>query len=236
MLKVDRISVFYGQIQALWDVSIEVELGEIVAIIGANGAGKTSLIKTVMGINKPASGSIWFNDMNITKEPTHSIVKNGVTCIPEGRRVFPKLTVRENLEMGCYSKRLNKNLMERQLERVYHLFPRLKERKGQLGGTLSGGEQQMLAIGRGLMNNPKLLLLDEPSLGLAPIVVDDMFEIIQKNNKEEKIPVLLVEQNAYSALEISNRAYALELGHIVKSGFSQSLLRDSDIIKSYLGG
>lgn len=236
MLKVDRISVFYGQIQALWDVSIEVELGEIVAIIGANGAGKTSLIKTVMGINKPASGSIWFNDMNITKEPTHSIVKNGVTCIPEGRRVFPKLTVRENLEMGCYSKRLNKNLMERQLERVYHLFPRLKERKGQLGGTLSGGEQQMLAIGRGLMNNPKLLLLDEPSLGLAPIVVDDMFEIIQKINKEEKIPVLLVEQNAYSALEISNRAYALELGHIVKSGFSQSLLRDSDIIKSYLGG
>lgn len=236
MLKVDRISVFYGQIQALWDVSIEVELGEIVAIIGANGAGKTSLIKTVMGINKPASGSIWFNDLNITKEPTHSIVKNGVTCIPEGRRVFPKLTVRENLEMGCYSKRLNKNLMERQLERVYHLFPRLKERKGQLGGTLSGGEQQMLAIGRGLMNNPKLLLLDEPSLGLAPIVVDDMFEIIQKINKEEKIPVLLVEQNAYSALEISNRAYALELGHIVKSGFSQSLLRDSDIIKSYLGG
>ena len=236
MLKVDRISVFYGQIQALWDVSIEVELGEIVAIIGANGAGKTSLIKTVMGINKPASGSIWFNDMNITKEPTHSIVKNGVTCIPEGRRVFPKLTVRENLEMGCYSKRLNKNLMERQLERVYHLFPRLKERKGQLGGTLSGGEQQMLAIGRGLMNNPKLLLLDEPSLGLAPIVVDDMFEIIQKINKEEKIPVLLVEQNAYSALEISNRAYALELGHIVKSGFSQSLLRDSDIIKSYLCG
>jgi branched-chain amino acid transport system ATP-binding protein len=236
VLKVDRISVFYGQIQALWDVSIEVELGEIVAIIGANGAGKTSLIKTVMGINKPASGSIWFNDMNITKEPTHSIVKNGVTCIPEGRRVFPKLTVRENLEMGCYSKRLNKNLMERQLERVYHLFPRLKERKGQLGGTLSGGEQQMLAIGRGLMNNPKLLLLDEPSLGLAPIVVDDMFEIIQKINKEEKIPVLLVEQNAYSALEISNRAYALELGHIVKSGFSQSLLRDSDIIKSYLGG
>ncbi len=236
MLKVDRISVFYGQIQALWDVSIEVELGEIVAIIGANGAGKTSLIKTVMGINKPASGSIWFNDMNITKEPTHSIVKNGVTCIPEGRRVFPKLTVRENLEMGCYSKRLNKNLMESQLERVYHLFPRLKERKGQLGGTLSGGEQQMLAIGRGLMNNPKLLLLDEPSLGLAPIVVDDMFEIIQKINKEEKIPVLLVEQNAYSALEISNRAYALELGHIVKSGFSQSLLRDSDIIKSYLGG
>ena len=174
--------------------------------------------------------------MNITKEPTHSIVKNGVTCIPEGRRVFPKLTVRENLEMGCYSKRLNKNLMESQLERVYHLFPRLKERKGQLGGTLSGGEQQMLAIGRGLMNNPKLLLLDEPSLGLAPIVVDDMFEIIQKINKEEKIPVLLVEQNAYSALEISNRAYALELGHIVKSGFSQSLLRDSDIIKSYLGG
>lgn len=236
MLKVDRISVFYGQIQALWDVSIEVELGEIVAIIGANGAGKTSLIKTAMGINKPASGSIWFNDLNITKEPTHSIVKNGVTCIPEGRRVFPKLTVRENLEMGCYSKRLNKNLMESQLERVYHLFPRLKERKGQLGGTLSGGEQQMLAIGRGLMNNPKLLLLDEPSLGLAPIVVDDMFEIIQKINKEEKIPVLLVEQNAYSALEISNRAYALELGHIVKSGFSQSLLRDSDIIKSYLGG
>ena len=236
MLKVDRISVFYGQIQALWDVSIEVELGEIVAIIGANGAGKTSLIKTVMGINKPASGSIWFNDLNITKEPTHSIVKNGVTCIPEGRRVFPKLTVRENLEMGCYSKRLNKNLMESQLERVYHLFPRLKERKGQLGGTLSGGEKQMLAIGRGLMNNPKLLLLDEPSLGLAPIVVDDMFEIIQKINKEEKIPVLLVEQNAYSALEISNRAYALELGHIVKSGFSQSLLRDSDIIKSYLGG
>ncbi len=236
MLKVDRISVFYGQIQALWDVSIEVELGEIVAIIGANGAGKTSLIKTVMGINKPASGSIWFNDLNITKEPTRSIVKNGVTCIPEGRRVFPKLTVRENLEMGCYSKRLNKNLMESQLERVYHLFPRLKERKGQLGGTLSGGEQQMLAIGRGLMNNPKLLLLDEPSLGLAPIVVDDMFEIIQKINKEEKIPVLLVEQNAYSALEISNRAYALELGHIVKSGFSQSLLRDSDIIKSYLGG
>ena len=236
MISTSNISLRVGKKALFEDVNIKFTEGNCYGLIGANGAGKTSLIKTVMGINKPASGSIWFNDLNITKEPTHSIVKNGVTCIPEGRRVFPKLTVRENLEMGCYSKRLNKNLMESQLERVYHLFPRLKERKGQLGGTLSGGEQQMLAIGRGLMNNPKLLLLDEPSLGLAPIVVDDMFEIIQKINKEEKIPVLLVEQNAYSALEISNRAYALELGHIVKSGFSQSLLRDSDIIKSYLGG
>ena len=236
MLKTENINVFYGQIQALWNVSIEVGAHDIVAIIGANGAGKSTLIKTIMGINRAADGSIWFDGENITKTPTHLTVAKGITCIPEGRRIFPKLSVRENLEMGCYSKRLKKQELRAALDEVYSLFPRLKERGQQLGGTLSGGEQQMLAIGRGLMNDPRLLLLDEPSLGLAPIIVDDMFEIIQRVNQERKIPVLLVEQNAYSALEISDRAYALELGHVVKSGMSKDLLDDPDIIKSYLGG
>lgn len=235
MLKVENVNVFYGQVQAIWNVSVNIGAHDIVAIIGANGAGKSTLIKTVMGINKVSGGSIWFDGENISRTPTHTIVAKGITCIPEGRRIFPKLSVRENLEMGCYSKRLSKPRMKDALDEVYQLFPRLKERDRQMGGTLSGGEQQMLAIGRGLMNRPRLLLLDEPSLGLAPIVVDDMFEIIQRINQERQIPILLVEQNAYSALEISHRAYALELGHVVKSGLSKVLLNDPDIKKSYLG-
>ena len=236
MLKVEKINVFYGQVHALWDVSIEIQPKEIVSIIGANGAGKSTLIKTIMGINKVSSGEIWFNDVNVTKRATHKTVADGITCIPEGRHIFPKLTVSENLEMGCYSKRYKKKDLEEMLESVYDLFPRLKERNKQLGGTLSGGEQQMLAIGRGLMNRPKMLILDEPSLGLAPVIVDDMFDVIKRINYEQEIPVLLVEQKAFSALEISNRTYALELGRVVKQGESKDLLQDQDIIKSYLGG
>lgn len=236
MLTIQNIDVFYGQVQALHGVSLEVQGSEIVSIIGANGAGKTTLIQAIIGVNSKTAGTIAYEEQDITKLPTHTIISKGITCVPEGRRIFPKLTVLENLEMGAYPKKQSKQQFQEKVEEVYQMFPRLGERKGQLGGTLSGGEQQMLAIGRALMNDPKILLLDEPSLGLAPIIVDNMFEIIQDINKKRGIPILLVEQNAYSALEISSRTYVLELGRVIKYGESAELLNDPDIIKAYLGG
>lgn len=236
MLEISNLDVGYGEIHVLHDVSLSLAANEITAIIGANGAGKSTLIRSIMGLLKPRAGAIAFGNLPLSKMPTHKIVRSGVTCVPEGRKIFPRLTVQDNLEMGAYSHKTSKKELTQQLEEVYALFPRLHERRKQLGGTLSGGEQQMLAMGRGIMNQPKILLLDEPSLGLAPIIVDEMFDCILNIRSTKKIPILLVEQNAYSALEISDKGYVLELGHIVKQGKSKELMLDSNIRKAYLGG
>ena len=236
MLKVNGINVFYGNVQALFDVSIEVGDNEIVSIIGANGAGKTTLMKTIMGINRPAKGDITYNGEIISNLKAHLVVGRGIVYIPEGREVFPQMSVLENLEMGAFCKKYSKAELDRHVEEVYELFPRLKERARQLAGTLSGGEQQMLAIGRGKMSDPRLLMFDEPSLGLAPVIVDEMFDAIVKINRTRKTPVVIVEQNAFMAMSISDRTYVLEVGHIVGSGPSQELLNSPDIKKAYLGG
>ena len=237
MLKVNGVDTFYGKVQVLHDLSIQVGEQSIVSIIGANGAGKTTLMKTIVGALKPNKGNIQFCSKDITKLPTHKIVLEGITYVPEGRKIFPELTVQENLEMGAYVRKgLSKTQLNNELEELYDIFPRLKERIKQLGGTLSGGEQQMLAIARGLMRQPKLLMLDEPSLGLAPIIVDEVFSAITRINKERKLPILLVEQNAYAAMEISDFTYVLELGRITQSGKSQDLLHSDEIINAYLGG
>ena len=236
MLKVNGINVFYGNVQALFDVSIEVGDNEIVSIIGANGAGKTTLMKTIMGINRPAKGDITYNGEIISNLKAHLVVGRGIVYIPEGREVFPQMSVLENLEMGAFCKKYSKAELDRHVEEVYELFPRLKERARQLAGTLSGGEQQMLAIGRGMMSDPRLLMFDEPSLGLAPVIVDEMFDAIVKINRTRKTPVVIVEQNAFMAMSISDRTYVLEVGHSVGSGPSQELLNSPDIKKAYLGG
>lgn len=236
MLCVEKINVYYGKVQALYDASLQIGKNEIVSIIGANGAGKSPMIRSIMGLTHVSSGAIQFRGQNITKLSTHNRTRQRITCVPEGRHVFPGLSVRDNLEMGAFSRRLNRAALKEEIDKVYAIFPRLKEREKQAGGTLSGGEQQMLAIGRGLMNAPSLLLLDEPSLGLAPIIVDEMFDIIRNINQVQGIPILLVEQNAFHALEVSHHAYVLENGHIVSSGESSKLLYDPDIIKAYLGG
>ena len=237
MLKVNGVDNFYGKVQVLHDLSIQVGEQSIVSIIGANGAGKTTLMKTIVGALNPNKGNIQFCSKDITKLPTHKIVLEGITYVPEGRKIFPELTVQENLEMGAYVRKgLSKTQLNNELEELYDIFPRLKERIKQLGGTLSGGEQQMLAIARGLMRQPKLLMLDEPSLGLAPIIVDEVFSAITRINKERKLPILLVEQNAYAAMEISDFTYVLELGRITQSGKSQDLLHSEEIINAYLGG
>ena len=237
MLKVNGVDTFYGKVLVLHDLSIQVGEQSIVSIIGANGAGKTTLMKTIVGALKPNKGNIQFCSKDITKLPTHKIVLEGITYVPEGRKIFPELTVQENLEMGAYVRKgLSKTQLNNELEELYDIFPRLKERIKQLGGTLSGGEQQMLAIARGLMRQPKLLMLDEPSLGLAPIIVDEVFSAITRINKERKLPILLVEQNAYAAMEISDFTYVLELGRITQSGKSQDLLHSEEIINAYLGG
>lgn len=237
MLKVNGVDNFYGKVQVLHDLSIQVGEQSIVSIIGANGAGKTTLMKTIVGALKPNKGNIQFCSKDITKLPTHKIVLEGITYVPEGLKIFPELTVQENLEMGAYVRKgLSKTQLNNELEELYDIFPRLKERIKQLGGTLSGGEQQMLAIARGLMRQPKLLMLDEPSLGLAPIIVDEVFSAITRINKERKLPILLVEQNAYAAMEISDFTYVLELGRITQSGKSQDLLHSEEIINAYLGG
>ena len=237
MLKVNGVDTFYGKVQVLHDLSIQVGEQSIVSIIGANGAGKTTLMKTIVGALKPNKGNIQFCSKDITKLPTHKIVLEGITYVPEGRKIFPELTVQENLERGAYVRKgLSKTQLNNELEELYDIFPRLKERIKQLGGTLSGGEQQMLAIARGLMRQPKLLMLDEPSLGLAPIIVDEVFSAITRINKERKLPILLVEQNAYAAMEISDFTYVLELGRITQSGKSQDLLHSEEIINAYLGG
>lgn len=233
MLTVKDLNVYYGMIHALKDVSFEVNEGEIVALIGANGAGKTTTLHTVSGLLPAKSGTVEFEGKNITKMPGHQIVRQGMAHVPEGRRVFSGLTVYENLKMGAYT-RSDKQEIANALDMVYSSFPRLAERSRQLAGTLSGGEQQMLAMGRALMAHPRLLLMDEPSMGLSPLFVAEIFKIIEQVNKQG-VTILLVEQNAKKALSIANRAYVLETGHVVKSGDAKVLLDDEDIKKAYLG-
>lgn len=234
MLKVTDLTVHYGAIQALRGISFDVNEGEIITLIGSNGAGKTTTLHSVSNIIKKTSGKVEFLDNDITNVSADSIVKTGLIQVPEGRRVFANMSVKENLEMGAYTRK-DKAGIKTDMEKVYELFPRLKERIKQLSGTLSGGEQQMLAMGRALMSNPKLLLLDEPSMGLAPILVDEIFSIIQEINKTGTT-ILLVEQNAYKALSIADRAYILETGTIIKSGKASDLINDDTVKSAYLGG
>ncbi len=233
MLEVKGLQVYYGVIQALKDVSFEVNQGEVIALIGANGAGKTTTLHTVTGLLPAKQGSIIFEGKDITKMPAHKIVELGIAHVPEGRRVFADLTVYENLIMGAYTRKDKKEIAEN-LENVYKRFPRLKERKNQKAGTMSGGEQQMLAMGRALMSNPKMIVMDEPSMGLSPIFVNEIFDIIEKVSASGTT-VLLVEQNAKKALSIADRAYVLETGNIVLSGDAKELMNDDSIKKAYLG-
>ena len=232
MLQVDKINVYYGKIHALKDVSLEVEAGEIVALIGANGAGKSTTLKTVSGMLHPQSGSIRFMDTDITHTESFRLVSRGMAHVPEGRRIFLQMTVQENLEMGAYT---NPGYTKEGLAKVYGLFPRLKHRKSQVAGTLSGGEQQMLAMGRALMSQPQLLMLDEPSMGLAPILVQQIFDIVRELHRAGTT-ILLVEQNAEMALKIANRAYVLETGGIAMSGDAATLANDDSVRRAYLGG
>jgi branched-chain amino acid transport system ATP-binding protein len=233
MLEVKKINTFYGKVQVLWDVSLKVIKKEIVAFIGANGAGKTTLINTISGLLRPASGTIKFLGKNIEGQAPHSIVELGICHIPEGRRLFPDMSVRENLEMGAYLRRAWRQ-KEETLEHVYELFPVLQERGGQLARTLSGGEQQMLAMGRGLMSRPKLCIIDEPSNGLAPLMVKEIFDIIQ-GLRDQGIAILLIEQNVRQTLEVADRAYVLENGRVILSGEGKKLLKQELIKKAYLG-
>jgi branched-chain amino acid transport system ATP-binding protein len=234
MLKVENIDVYYGAIHALKGVSLEVKEGEIVTLIGANGAGKSTSLQTISGLIRQKRGKIMFSGRDISFSPAQEIVRMGISQVPEGRRIFANLSVRENLEMGAYLQK-GKEGLKKTLEKVYEKFPRLRERLNQRAGTLSGGEQQMLAMGRALMAQPKLLLLDEPSMGLAPILVKEIFSIIKEIN-EAGTTILLVEQNAKMALSIANRAYVLETGRIVTSGPAQELAESEQIKKAYLGG
>jgi branched-chain amino acid transport system ATP-binding protein len=233
MLEVSNINTFYGRIQVLWDVSLMVAQGEIVALVGANGAGKTTLLNTITGLLRPASGKIEYCGRRIDGLEPHIIVGLGISHIPEGRRLFPDMSVRENLEMGSYLKRVWED-KEETLAWVYELFPKLRERERQLARTLSGGEQQMVAMGRGLMSKPKLCIIDEPSSGLAPIIVDETFHII-RGLRDRGIAVLLIEQNVQQTLETADRAYVLENGWIVIAGESKKLLQEDLIKKAYLG-
>ena len=233
MLRVEKIDVFYDDAQALWDVSFTVSPGEIVTLIGSNGAGKSTTLKAISGLVPPASGEIHFDGTRIDRLPAHRIVERGVSHIPEGRRLWPGLTVLENLELGAYP-RSARAARQETIAKVFQIFPRLQERKSQSAGTLSGGEQQMLAIGRGLLSKPKLLILDEPSLGLAPLLVSNIFETIQMINRQG-VTVLLVEQNVNYALTISHRGYVLETGRIVLFGKGQELLADEHMKTAYLG-
>ncbi|USP46312.1 ABC transporter ATP-binding protein [Alcaligenes faecalis] len=232
MLKLDSVSTHYGAIQALDQVSVDVNQGEIVTLIGANGAGKTTLLMTVCGSPRASSGSISFMGEDITQADTHRIMRKGIAISPEGRRVFPDLTVSENLKMGGFF--LNRSEIEEGEEHVYKLFPRLKERSAQRAGTMSGGEQQMLAIGRALMSKPSLLLLDEPTLGLAPLIIAQIFDII-RTIRDEGVTVFLVEQNANKALQVADRGYVLETGKVVMQDTGVNLLANPDIRKAYLG-
>jgi branched-chain amino acid transport system ATP-binding protein len=234
MLKIKNLHVKYGVIPALKGISFHVSPGEIVALIGANGAGKTTALHSISGLARAAEGSIVFDGQDITNLPAHQTVGLGISQVPEGRGVFPNLTVLENLQLGAYLRK-DKAEIEKDLRTVYKIFPRMEERQKQAGGTLSGGEQQMLAISRALMARPKLLLLDEPSMGLAPIVVEDIFKTIRKINKQNKTTILLVEQNAHMALMLSNWTYVLETGEVVMAGNSKDLQNDDKIKKAYLG-
>jgi branched-chain amino acid transport system ATP-binding protein len=233
MLRVEKVNAAYGSLQVLWDVSFEVREGEIVTIIGSNGAGKTTIANVITGLLKPLSGRVTFDGEDITNMPANERVKLGIALVPEGREIFPKMTVLDNLLLGAYTVR-NKGEVEERLKWVYDIFPKLKERETQLAGTLSGGEQQMVAIARSLMANPKLLILDEPSLGLAPIVVIKVFEIIERLNREG-VTILLSAQNVYRALEISSRAYVLETGRITLEGRGKELLENPYVKEAYLG-
>ena len=232
LLQVDNIEVYYGVIKALKGISFEVNKGEIVALIGANGAGKTTILHTVTGLLKPKTGKISFKGNEITKVPAHKIVTMGMAHVPEGRRIFSQLSVLDNIKLGAFTRK-DKEEIEETLNYVYERFPRLKERKNQIAGTLSGGEQQMLAMGRALMSKPEFVLMDEPSMGLSPLLVSEIFEIIKAIN-ENGTTVLLVEQNAKKALSIADRAYVLETGNIVLSGDAKDLMNDESVKKAYL--
>ena len=233
ILKVDKINVYYGAIHAIKGISFEVNEGEIVTLIGANGAGKSTTLQTVSGLLRSRTGSIEFNGENISHVPAHKLVYKGLAQVPEGRRIFLQMSVEENLEMGAFTQ---KNAgIDADLESVYEQFPRLRERKKQIAGTLSGGEQQMLAMGRALMSHPKLLMLDEPSMGLAPILVEQIFDIIRQLHKNGTT-ILLVEQNAQMALSVADRAYVLETGKITLSGTGKELAESDEVRKAYLGG
>ena len=233
LLDVSDLQVSYGAIRALQGISFNIEKGEIVTLIGANGAGKSTTLRTVSGLLRPVGGDIRYRESSITRTAPERIVKAGISQVPEGRQIFAKLTVLENLEMGAFTRR-DKDAIEAAMERVFVSFPRLKERLKQLGGTLSGGEQQMLAMGRGLMSEPELLLLDEPSMGLAPILVEEIFDIIERINSEGT-SILLVEQNAAMALSIADRGYVLETGRVVLEGSANDLLENPDVQRAYLG-
>jgi branched-chain amino acid transport system ATP-binding protein len=233
MLAVEKVNFAYGDLQVLWDIDLVVKEGEIVTLVGANGAGKSTTLRNISRLVRWSSGSIRFQGQDLGLLEAHDVVSRGIVQVPEGRRIFPEMTVLENLRMGSYPKETRKD-RQRNLERAFALFPRLREREKQLGGTLSGGEQQMLAIGRGLMANPRLLLLDEPSLGLSPLLVKNIFEIIREINRQG-VTILLVEQNVHQSLRIAHRAYVLETGHVVLSGTGEELLVDDHVRKAFLG-
>lgn len=234
MLKVSDLRVSYGAIKAIQGISFDVKEGEIISLIGSNGAGKTTTLQSLSNIIQKESGSVFFYDKDITKVSSDEIVKMGLVHVPEGRRIFSNMTVKENLDIGAYTRK-DKDGIRKDRDRVFELFPRLAERMKQYAGTLSGGEQQMLAIGRGLMARPKLLLLDEPSMGLAPILVDEIFSIVKSINREG-VTILLVEQNAFKALALANRGYILETGKIIKTGTGEELVNDPAVKSAYLGG
>ena len=233
VLEVEGIHTFYGAIEALKGITIEVQQGEIVTLIGSNGAGKTTTLRSINGLNHPRRGTIVFQGKNITRTPAHEVVKRGISQSPEGRKLFPRMSVVENLELGAFQ-RVDRTEMKEDMDRVFSLFPRLAERKSQKAGTLSGGEQQMLAIGRALMARPKLLLLDEPSMGLAPILVEKIFQIVREIN-EQGTPILLVEQNALMALDTADRGYVLETGRVALADDAKALKRNERVRKTYLG-
>jgi branched-chain amino acid transport system ATP-binding protein len=233
MLKVERLDYAYDDLKVLWDVNLEVNKGEIVTVVGANGAGKSTTLRNISRLLSPAAGTITFEGASLNKLASHQVVELGIIQVPEGRRIFPEMTVLENLRMGSFVKSVRKD-REKNLARVFSLFPKLAERQEQLGGTMSGGEQQMLAIGRGLMANPRLLLLDEPSLGLSPLFVKNIFSIIQEINRQGTT-VLLVEQNVYQSLRISHRAYVMETGRVVLTGPGPELLDNPHVKKAFLG-
>ena len=234
LLTIDNVHSFYGKIEALKGISLEVRQGEIVALLGSNGAGKSTTLKTISGLVRPGKGDILLNGKSIVGLPPHQIVEAGIIHVPEGRRIFAGLTVRENLELGGFTQKKKKDVIAAGIEQAFSMFPRLKERSTQLGGTLSGGEQQMLAICRGLMARPKLLMLDEPSMGLAPIIVQEIMHIIREINKQGTT-ILLIEQNAKAALRLAHRGYVLETGRIVMENTAEVLRGDESIVKAYLG-
>jgi len=233
MLNIDKLNFSYGDMQVIWDVNLAVNAGEIVTVVGANGAGKSTTLRNISRLVKWQSGSITFNGTDLAKYEPHEVVEMGIVQVPEGRKIFPEMTVTENLRMGSFIKSARPTRDEN-IDKVFNLFPRLKEREKQLGGTMSGGEQQMLAIARGLMTNPKLILLDEPSLGLAPLMVKFIFDIIQEINRQG-VTVMLVEQNVYQSLRIAHRAYVLETGRVVMSGSGEELLNNDHVKKAFLG-